>query len=295
MLRATLEQWRMFRAVVEYGGFSQAARAVHKSQSSIHHAVQKLEESLDVQLLEVTGRKAHLTQSGELMLRRARYLLEEASKVEAIAHSLKNGTESQLRIAIDEVFPQQVLYKTLENTSSQYPLLRIELMESILSGAEELLKNGQADIAITPFPFYEGYSEKLCQIEFVPVAHPSHTLHHHTSPLSLEDLKSHRQIVIRDSSANNNRDAGWLGSSQRWTVSHLHTSMSMLCKGLGFAWLPVNLVRESLSDNQLKILPVHQVGQRSTPLYLAFNDRDQLRPAAHTFIKELRYQTQQEK
>ena len=35
MLRITLEQWRMFRAVVEFGGFNQASQGIHKSQSSI--------------------------------------------------------------------------------------------------------------------------------------------------------------------------------------------------------------------------------------------------------------------
>ena len=44
MLRITLEQWRMFLAVVEHGGFNQASEAVFKSQSSIHHAVKKIEE-----------------------------------------------------------------------------------------------------------------------------------------------------------------------------------------------------------------------------------------------------------
>ena len=46
MLKATLEQWRMFKAVVDAGGFNQAAQLVHKSQSSVHHAVQKLETAL---------------------------------------------------------------------------------------------------------------------------------------------------------------------------------------------------------------------------------------------------------
>ena len=58
MYKVTLEQWRMFVAVVKYGGFNQASVVIHKSQSSIHHAVQKLEESLDIKLLEVIGRKA---------------------------------------------------------------------------------------------------------------------------------------------------------------------------------------------------------------------------------------------
>ena len=42
MLKATLEQWRMFKAVVEAGGFNQAAVEGHKSQSRVHHAVQKI-------------------------------------------------------------------------------------------------------------------------------------------------------------------------------------------------------------------------------------------------------------
>ena len=72
MQRTTLEQWRMFRAVVTAGGFNQAALQVHKSQSSVHHAVGKLEESLGVKLFEVSGRKAVLTEAGELLLRRGR-------------------------------------------------------------------------------------------------------------------------------------------------------------------------------------------------------------------------------
>ena len=76
MSRSTLEQWRMFQAVVEHGGFAQAAEAVHKSQSSINHAVHKLQEQIGLPLLEVVGRKAQLTDAGTLMLRRAGQLLD---------------------------------------------------------------------------------------------------------------------------------------------------------------------------------------------------------------------------
>ena len=34
MARSTLEQWRMFKAVAEHGGFQQAADVIFKSQSS---------------------------------------------------------------------------------------------------------------------------------------------------------------------------------------------------------------------------------------------------------------------
>src|SRR5210317_850217 len=98
MNRTTLEQWRMLQAVVEHGGFAQAAAAVHKSQSTINHAVHKLQDQLGLPLLEVVGRKARLTDAGQLMLRRAQQLLEQAGQLEAIADSLAQGTEAEVRV-----------------------------------------------------------------------------------------------------------------------------------------------------------------------------------------------------
>ena len=57
MLKSTLEQWRMFKAVVDAGGFNQAAVEVHKSQSSVHHAVQKLENAMVFVYLRISGEK----------------------------------------------------------------------------------------------------------------------------------------------------------------------------------------------------------------------------------------------
>lgn len=292
MLKSSLEQWRMFKAVVDHGGFAAAAEAVHKSQSTVHHAVHKLEELLGVALLTVKGRKATLTPTGELMLRRANYLLEEAIKLEALASNLGAGVETRLKIAVDEAFPQTLIYRTLESVSAQFPLLRIELMESVLSGANELVSTGKADLSISPQPMTEGFQEEICMVEFVAVAHPEHSLHHQEHTLTFEDLKSHRQIVIRDSAVSRSIDTGWLGSEQRWTVSHVRTSVDLIRQGFGFAWLPEPAVHDLLVTGELKPLPLQQGLIRHASFYLNFKDADKLGPAARTFIGELRYATQ---
>lgn len=293
MLRITLEQWRMFRAVVEHGGFNQAAQKIHKSQSSIHNSVGKIEAALGIKLFTIAGRKTVITEAGEMMLRRANYLLDEAAKIEAVGQTLGEGIESQLRIAVDEAFPQSLLYSVLNSTSSQYPLLRIELLESILAGANELLDNTHVDIAISPFTGKSGFSEELCNIEFIAVAHPNHALHSLSRPITLEDLKSHRQIVVRDSAAHNKQDGGWLGADQRWTVSHMRTSIDMISRGLGFAWLPSSAITMQLAQGTLKPLILSHGSQRNTQMHLLFKDGDRLGPAARTFIGELRYQVMQ--
>lgn len=294
MLKSTLEQWRMFKAVVDAGGFNQASTVVHKSQSSVHHAVQKLENAIGVVLFENSGRKVKLSPQGELMYRRATFLLDEAQKLEAIANSLRSGTETTLRVAVDIIFPSQLLYNVLNKVSEEFPLLRVELEETVLSGSNTLLSSGSVDIGISPFLYPNGFSEDLCEIEFAAVAHNDHPLHQLDRTLTLEDLKSHRQIVVRDSSAERKADAGWLGAEQRWTVSHIRTSVDILTQGLGFAWLPIAIIKDELETGLLKPLPLNNnAALRKALLYLSFEDGDALGPAARAFIGELRYQTMQ--
>ncbi|ALM90236.1 LysR family transcriptional regulator [Alteromonas stellipolaris] len=294
MLKSTLEQWRMFKAVVDAGGFNQAAALVHKSQSSVHHAVQKLENAIGVVLFENSGRKVKLSPQGELMYRRAAFVLNEAQKLEAVAASLQAGTETLLRIAVDIIFPSDLLYNVLSKVSEEFPLLRIEIEETVLSGANSLLDSGNVDIAISPFPYPGGFSEDLCEIDFAAVAHVNHPLHALDRALTLEDLKSHRQIVVRDSSAERKVDAGWLGADQRWTVSHIRTSVDMISQGLGFAWIPIAIIKKELEEGLLLPLPIDSnSGLRRAMLYLTFEDGDGLGPAARSFIGELRYQSMQ--
>lgn len=291
MLKITLEQWRMFKAVVEHGGFNQAAKGVHKSQSSIHNAVNKIEQALGLKLFKIEGRKTTLTPSGELMLRRADHLLEEATKIEAIGLNLGEGVETKLRIAIDEVFPQELLYNVLDSVSLQFPLIRIELMESVLGGSTELLENAEVDIAISPYVVNGLFNEELCQINFIAVASPTHKLNQSADKLSFQDLKSHRQIVVRDSALSKRSDDGWLEAEQRWTVSHMRTSIDMIKKGFGFAWLPSVLIEKELNDGTLTPINLEIGNTRSAQLYLLFGDADAPGPAARTFLGELRYQS----
>src|SRR5476649_2426968 len=101
----SLEQWRALLAVVDAGGYAQAAEALHKSQSAVTYAVQKLEAVLDVKAFEIHGRKAVLTPTGQLLYRRARSLLDEAGGLEKAARSLSAGWEPEIRIAAEVLFP----------------------------------------------------------------------------------------------------------------------------------------------------------------------------------------------
>ncbi|MCJ8317191.1 LysR family transcriptional regulator [Idiomarina sp.] len=290
MAKSTLEQWRMFKAVADHGGFMQAAQQVHKSQSSIHHAVNKMEEQLGVHLFEVDGRKTVLTHAGKLLLRRINYLLSEAERFENVAQNLKEGVESTLSIAVDEAFPKEVLYEALEKVSEEFPLVHIEVIETILTGADELLRKGLATVSLSPFMLDNELSEALSDVTFVAVCGTNHTLASKAS-VTLEDLKNSRQIVLRDSGIEKSSDIGWLGSEQRWTVSHLTTSVELIRKNLGFAWLPESAVNAHIEEGSLVTLKLERGATRSMPIYLNFEDADSVGPVARSFIGHIRFLT----
>ena len=56
LAKTSLEQWAVLAAVVDQGGFAQAAETLHRSQSAVSYAVGRLQEALEVPLLAIQGR-----------------------------------------------------------------------------------------------------------------------------------------------------------------------------------------------------------------------------------------------
>src|SRR5260221_7398628 len=132
--RISLEQWRSLLAVVDAGGYAQAAEALHKSQSAVTYAVQKLESLLGVKAFEIQGRKAVLTPTGQMLYRRARVLLEEASGLERASRAVSAGWEAEIGIAADIIFPSWMMVDCLARFGQESPHTRVEVYESVLSG-----------------------------------------------------------------------------------------------------------------------------------------------------------------
>ena len=278
-LKVYLEQWRALLSVVDAGGYAAAAEALDKSQSAVSYAIQKLETALEVRVFRLEGRRAVLTEAGEILYRRAQALVEEASRLETSAESLSRGVEAQLYVAVDAIFPMWLLLQCLDRFAAEFPETRVELLETVLSGTDETLLQHQVDLAITPRVPPGFIGDGLMRARFVAVAHPDHPLHQLGRPLVFQDLRRHRQLVVRDSGSRR-MDAGWLGAEQRWTVSHLSTSIRAAAMGLGFAWYPEEKIRDELRNGVLKRLSMEEGEERFADLYLVYAEADYAGPAA---------------
>ena len=292
-MRITLEQWSALVSVVESGGYAKAAEILHKSQSTLTYAVQKIERLLGVKVFEIKGRKAALTTAGEVLYRRGKALLEEAGRLEHAAGDLARGWEAEVRIAADIVFPTWLLLQCFAALGAERPEMRLELHETVLGGHEDALAEGRVDLAIGGIVPAGFVGDQLMPVRFVCLATPSHPLHKLGRLLTLADLRKHRHLVIRDSGARRARAGGWLNEN-RWTVSHKATSIRAAVMGLGYAWYPEDSVREEIAAGTLKPLPLREGAERTAMLYLIYADREAAGPGALRLAEIVREQVKKE-
>lgn len=284
----SLEQWRALIAVVDAGGYAQASEKLHKSQSAVTYAVQKIESLLGVKAFEIQGRKAILTMTGQLLYRRALALVSEASELERAAKNLSAGWEAEIGIAAEILFPTWLLLDSLKRFGDESPQTRIEVIESVLSGTAEALLTGKADMAITPHIPPGFFGELLMRTPIIAVASPEHPLHTLGRTLTQRDLRKHRHITIRDTGSQRDRRAVLVEVEQRWTVSHMATSIEALCAGYGFSWLPTERISRELADGRLKPLPLREGKERWVDIYLIVADPDFAGPGVKRLAEIIR-------
>ena len=280
--KSTLEQWRILQAVVDAGGYSQAADLLNKSQSSLNHAVAKLQNQLGVELLQVIGRKAFLTEAGDVMLRRSRILTQQIEDLELLAASIDMGWEPEIRIAVELVYPKKFLYQALAQFHPLSRGSRIQIIDTVITGTTEVILEGKADLVIAATAVIpKGYlGDPLCITHMVPICGAAHPLAQHNG-VSLDELTQHLQIVIRDTAIKPlDTIGGWLKAEQRWTVNNFYEAIEILQQGIGFCWLPEHMLADWLQSGLLTRLSLDQGAERVIPMSLLTPKEEKLGPGS---------------
>ena len=286
----TLDQWQALAAVVDAGGYAQAAARLHKSQSAVSYLVRTLEQRLRVEVFARDGRKAVLTPTGETLYRQAHRLLELAQHAERAAHSLSAGWEPTIRLGAEVLFPPDLLVEVLRLFSTESPDTRVEVLETVLSGTVEALNTRSVDLAITPQVPVGFLGDPLLSVTLVAVAHPDHPLHRMGRTLTAEDLREHRHILVRDSGVHRDTRTQSIEVERRWTFSHFDTSIRAVVAGHGFAWYPAARISAELREGRLKPLTLEAGTKREIALHLVFANSEEAGPGTRrlaTIIDEV--------
>lgn len=250
-----LEQLRLFIAVAEQRSFSAVARRQKRAQSAISSAIALLEEDLGVILFErSSGRPPQLTEAGRALLAEAQAVLRQCEQLDGHALSLARGNEARLRLALEESMPYQPILPTFEGLAGEFPELEVQISSSARGEVANKLVARRADIGLL---FHderipdELERQHLGSVEMVTICSREHPLAG-LKTVEQRQLGEHRQLLINP--LGQEAPGANAISPKTWRADSFYAMAELATRGLGWAWLPLNIVQYPAYREHLHIL-----------------------------------------
>ena len=288
-----LNDYFYFVHVVEKQGFSPAAKALNMPKSRLSRHVAKLEERLDIKLIQRTSRQFNVTETGQIFYRHARALIDEMEAAEAAIQTKKTSLSGRVTMSCSVGIAQFAIKDLVLKFLVEHP--KIELVQQVTNQAIDLVSSG-IDIAI------RGHTEALPDSSIVQRHLANVSWHLFASsgylaktgtPKSPYDLYKRQSLKV-----------GWQPVSGHWTLQNtdgekiavpfspqlcsddMSTLKHAAIEGLGIVSLPAHVCRKELSDGSLvRVLPDWVSGKAQLSLLLP--SRKGQSPAVRAFSEYL--------
>lgn len=193
----SLDLYRVFAAVYEYGSFSEASRRLYVTQSAVSQSVKHLEELLGIELF-IRGRRS-VTPSVEAQQLYAMIspALSAVSEAEDRVRRLKELNEGYLRVGAADTVAKHYLLPYLMRWNEQYPNVRLEVINRTSTEAFSLLSAGKLDLAFVNSPVPDGRFSVIDCLELhdVFIAGPKYA-HLKGKKISRRELTSYPLIML---------------------------------------------------------------------------------------------------
>lgn len=138
---------RSLCTIAELGGVTRAANVLNLTQSAVSMQMKRLEEALDVQLLNRQARSVTLTTAGEQLVGYARRMLELND--EAVTRLTTQDYEGRMTLGVphDIVYPH--IPGVLQRFAAEFPRVKVHLVSSYTRKLLVQLAEGTCDVILT--------------------------------------------------------------------------------------------------------------------------------------------------
>lgn len=172
-----LQQLNYFILLAEMGNFTKAAKKIGIAQPALSIAIKKLELQLNLNLINRSDKNDLLTAEGKVLYRAAGGLLAHARQVEQQLQELKDLNSGVVRFGISAMMGSYYFPRVLLAFKQKYPNITVQLFEQGTAALEEMLLNGEVDLALIRS---EQESDQLRYVDLIeepmmvglPVSHP---------------------------------------------------------------------------------------------------------------------------
>ncbi|WP_312412716.1 LysR family transcriptional regulator [Shinella sp.] len=234
---------RAFVEVVRQGGFSQAAKTIFSTQSTVSKAVRQLEDEIGTRLLDRIGHRSTLTVAGEVVYRRAVRILAERESLMAELDDLRGLKRGTLRLGLPPIGSSTLFAPLFAIYRNRHPSIDIRLAEHGSDRLEEILHVGEIDLAASLLPVSDEFEwQEVRREPLVALLQTDHALAAKAS-ITLAELKDQPFLLFESGFALNRiivdacRRAG-VEPSVAARSSQIDFIVELAAAGLGIAFLP---------------------------------------------------------
>ena len=245
----SVNKYQMFLKTVECGSFSKAAAEMSFTQSAVSHAVQALENELNITLLSRNRGGVVLTADGRALLPRIEKLCAAHHELMQSAAELNGMDAGLVRVATFSSVSAQWLPSILKSFGERYPNIEFEVVTGDYYGqSEDWILQGKVDCGFLRLPSvkhlqtYALYRDELQVI--LPCGHPLAD----SDPFPAASLSTEPFIFLeegQDYEISAALDKMGIRPNVKYTAREDRTMLAMVSKGLGISLLPELMVRHS--------------------------------------------------
>lgn len=194
-----LRDLRNFIAVVQSGSYTKAANQSFVSQPSLSKSIKRLEEELNIKLLERSTRFVRLTDEGRLVFDQAKKAVLALDEMPVLLNDLKQMHAGSISIGIPPLVSTLFFPILARKFHESYPHVKLDLTERGAKLIWELVDNGEVNIGFVVLPANESLFDiqPFIEDEFVLFVHKEHPLAK-CEVVSLEDLKDEQFIIFSE-------------------------------------------------------------------------------------------------
>lgn len=258
----TLRHFEILRAVAETGNFTRAAERLYITQSAVSHAIRELEEKAGTALFDRLSKSVQLTKSGRLLLEEITPILSSCEALDERIRCLEQ--QAPLHIVSSITIAAFWLPKILNAFQKDWPDLRVNVDVVSAANAIDILRNGNADIALIEGAPPQGPFKctLFAAYPLLVVCAPDYLITR--KELTLQEFCSEKLLLrekgsaIRDTLDSVLYLAGHT-AQPAWTSVNSLALIEAAKAGLGITILPDVLVSEPLAQGKLITLPVQDL------------------------------------
>lgn len=140
------KQLRSFVEVMHQGGFTQAAKTLHISQSAVSKQIAQLEQSLGTALLERQGSQLRLTAAGRVVVQRAEGMLRLRNELLSELDDLSQLARGELRLGLPLLGSDALFAGLFAEYRRRHPNISIQLLEGGSLSIEQAVLSGELEL-----------------------------------------------------------------------------------------------------------------------------------------------------